>query len=471
MGEWVDDPTINGYVSLLSKTFSEDGICASSSFLLVTTRTKKKKEDGRELIEAQCEGIRKTIRLEEKKKWIIPINEENVHWKLAVVMLREHLIVFYDSISNGPPSIHMECADTIRLLLKTYGRLYGIGRFENRPWISTCLNSFSSLQPDADSCGIYCLVAAEINANNPDHLIREIRLGDIKAHRNRISQALLQDHLSESECVADFSSIKPRPATDALVSDPHFYSETQLTLKGSSIIRKRLGALKSTKEKGIGSCYYPRYCVMWTASDDHMVALYQMADRCAEKITLKRANVCIRISGYSGESLLLERMILANLMTRSLRVYLYVLCDHAISDLGRAPLEDEDPSSLIFRSQDYCEVARMSEEIHTIRQTIGEVLDGTTVSRKLPKGPCDLYITRSMDPSDGMDVEMRRGPIREASGYAVYSHGFESVQIATRAGDGSAHDGDECMMDVCSVSRCLYPCYSEERVERLSFFH
>lgn len=469
MGDWVDDPTINGYVSLLSDLYSEDGICASSSFLLVTTRTKKKMEDGSELIKAQCEGIRKTIKLEEKKKWLIPINEDNVHWKLAVVMLKENLIVFYDSISNGPPSMHMEYADMIRLLLRTYGRLYGVSRFVNRPWISTCLNSFSELQTDTYSCGIYCLVAAEINSSNSDHLIQGIRLGSISSHRNRINQALLQDRIPESECIAFFTSIKPRPATDALVSDPHFYADAPLMLKGTAAIRKRLKALKNTKGKG-KSCYYPRYYVMWTASDEHMNALYQVVERCASQITLRRANVCIRISKYSGESLLLERMLLATIISRSLRVHLHILCDHPVSSLGRAPLEDEEPSSAIFISQDYCELARMSEEIHIIRQTIGEVLENTIVSENPPEGSCDLYITRSMDPSDATDLKMRKGPIREACGYAVYSHGFESVQIATSASYGSIYEEDECMVDVCSVSRCLYPCYSGERVKRLPFF-
>lgn len=406
---WLDDPQINACMSRICEEGRDRMVYASNSHLLQMAQGRLLAGGG-ERLESIFGGKKRNLRLEELRKWIIPINQDNVHWKLAVVMIREHLIVFYDSLAEGPPSVHAESADMIRMLLRTYGRIRSLPEFSEWPWISTCAGSFAQPQTDTYSCGIYCIVAAELNASHPEHLVRGIDIPDAWRCR-RMLEVGKADRMIEGVW---FSRAIVPPAKACLVFDPHFAAESPR--EASKRLKRRLRGVREVKKTGGGGCFYPRYASAWAVPETMIMATFRLADDCAKVIRLSGGRIWIRAIGYDCHPFLFERLLLSNIITPQDDVYLHVMCDRDDSKLGTAPIEDMDPTYPIFDYDDYESMALLSESIHALRQAIGRSLAQVTIGTRPPKGGCDLYLTRTCD---DLDDQIRRGPLRERKGTSV----------------------------------------------------
>src|SRR5512138_571992 len=107
--ELFDDQIMDGYLKILNSNFSSGKIFASSPYLvtLALRNINMKEEKEKEHMRRLCKSLRASVRLETLSKWVIVINDDNIHWKLAVVMIQNRTILFYDSLSLGPASDHM----------------------------------------------------------------------------------------------------------------------------------------------------------------------------------------------------------------------------------------------------------------------------------------------------------------------------------------------------------------------------
>lgn len=459
---WLDDTEINGYMDLINKHRSENKIYASDSHI-ITRFLARSLAGGGDRIESFWNSMRKkNIKLEELSKWIIPINDDNVHWLLAVVMIKEHLIVFYDSLSDGPPSLHMKFATTIRQMLKMYGSKYSIKSFQAWPWVSCSQKCFLELQTDAYSCGIYCIAAADINSLNPNELIYEISIDNLRRYRQRIMEFIASGTISEAQALTTFNSRIIEYASPVRAVDPHFGADIPRTKRS---IWKLLTNLKKCKKEEI-MCDFPRYAIAWHMTTDNILRLYRMTDVISQKISFSGTRVCLHIPNYDCKPLIFERLLLSSLIKPDVRISLHIICEYDFPDLGLVPLEDFDPSSPIFASQNYYEIACLSESIHALRQTLGSSIASLTIKNSLPEDGCDLLLTRSYSMSDDLDLCIRRTSLRQSGGACIYIYEFESIQLAFRASRDTL-----CMRPLESnlLPRRLNPCYSEEHVERFLF--
>lgn len=457
--EWMDGDPINDYMNLINKHRSGSEIYASDSYM-IQRLSGRSLAGGGDRVESFWQSLRKQ-KLETLRKWIIPLNEDNVHWKLAVVMIKEHLIVFYDSISDGPPSLHMDFASSIRYLLRTYGQKYDIKSFRDWPWISCTPNAFSELQKDVYSCGVFCIAAADLNSLHPTELVCDISINDLNNYRTHIHSCSKFNVLISSTDLASCTTVAMPQASAVRAADPHFTGDIKHQRKSISKLLMKLRQSKLDSH----TCEYPRYAIAWNMTESNILRLFKMVESCSRKISFTGTRVCIHLPDFNFTPLIFERLLLGSLLRSDSNISLHIICNYDQQDLGVVPLEDYEPSSAIFTSENYLQLACLSESIHALRQTLTLSLDNITIGRFLPEDGCELLITRSTNFEDEIDLCLRKTSLRETLGCCIYVHDMQSIQLAYQPD----YQQFKSETETNGLYKRVYPCYSGEFIERLLF--
>jgi hypothetical protein len=150
---------INDYFSALNRVYETEGAtyCANT-FTLTTFKRRLAGNDSREL----DRYISKLYPAAEKcTRWIVPININNAHWILAVVLPKINTVCIYDSMYEGTGRIADE---SVRAEL-VYLRYLIEMRYQLKNWVYH-LCQFRTKQNDTFTCGVYVRWACEVNVIN-----------------------------------------------------------------------------------------------------------------------------------------------------------------------------------------------------------------------------------------------------------------------------------------------------------------
>ena len=208
---WLDDRIINDYVGMLNRQHVDrkadvnDIELYCSDPLFITMVEQNIRLGSKQQITRMCTSLAKQAKLENIKKWIIPVNTDNVHWKLFIVLIQSRMILVYDSLSiNGKYTDeynHMKQLDHIRYFLVEYGHVHGIEWFHSGPWVSVTRGLFKNMQNDSDSCGVNILVAAECHMNtvSDNTIIHQLELANVREERK-----IIHNHVGYKDITVPF---------------------------------------------------------------------------------------------------------------------------------------------------------------------------------------------------------------------------------------------------------------------------
>jgi len=199
--DWLNDETINDYIKLLNEHanstgngVSSNGVYCSDSFLL-TLVEKYFRLGLTDKLTKLCKKLRDEAHIESLKRWIIPINVDNIHWILAVIIIPSRMILLYDSFDEKQFHIseyrNMTTVDHIRMLFNMYGVVNNVPLLVNAPWTLLQRKLYHTKQPDFSSCGVFMLTVAEMHVNSQGRtLLHNVDLIKAGSHRKRIMKNL-----------------------------------------------------------------------------------------------------------------------------------------------------------------------------------------------------------------------------------------------------------------------------------------
>lgn len=397
---WFDDEEMNEYAQLLNDRYAQEhSTFVSNSFLFTLAKRNCEIQESFHK-KRQCREIRRSARLEELSRWIIPINEDNVHWITAIVFVKEHLIAFYDSLSS---EMRIRDADCIRELLITYGGMFqGAEAFRDVPWVTVGIDSFSEVQTDTYNCGVYALVAAEIGSSGSSGIPHAIKIRSLFEERLRIERSMRMHSFQERVygCV-DFSLLTCTPYGGVCIHDPGRYSAATCSM---AVKRRRMEAIRDLKQKGrISSFQYrDRYAVGCDLSDAAVISLYEVAEQVAERVPSHGIlSLCFRpsvSSGHGSEPFMLERMIVSALVEKraaSSFALCVILPARVPKETGTAPLEDLPHDSNVFRSD---EALALNDPMFSMFQSFCGLLSSYSICDSVPPSLLPhLYVTHAKE--------------------------------------------------------------------------
>lgn len=194
----LDDVFINDYLDIIRNEYkhkSNSIYCFNTfAFTLLTIHNESHQYDRMNRL------CKKLPDLTKFKKLIIPINVENIHWKLIVVSLKSRMLFMYDSMEiNGGFDVEydsMAGADHIRRFLNFYGSYMNYEPFITSPWLLVSSGLYSEGQRDAVNCGAYVLIATEAQyVVEEDCLVHDITVGSIKEERFLMQKSIQRGSL------------------------------------------------------------------------------------------------------------------------------------------------------------------------------------------------------------------------------------------------------------------------------------
>jgi hypothetical protein len=189
--DWLGDEVIKSYSDIIRKFYcstpAESGVAILDSYF-VDLLDRYKRTSRMDNVKRMCTKMRKDgISIENMTKIIVPLNVENVHWKLAVLLVPARTIMIYDSLNIHKTLHHVYQCDLIRWFLRIYAKTFGVVSLLQSYWPCVADRSYALEQQDSSTCGIHMLVAAELNASRPKDVIYHVKINVIMEEKFNIT--------------------------------------------------------------------------------------------------------------------------------------------------------------------------------------------------------------------------------------------------------------------------------------------
>jgi hypothetical protein len=150
---------INDYFSALNRVYETEGATYCANTFTLTTF--KRRLAGNDTKELERYIARLYPEAEKCSRWIVPININNAHWILVVVLPKINTVCIYDSLYEGTGRI----TDDSVLAELVYLRYLIEMRYQLKNWVYH-LCQFRTKQSDTFTCGVYARWACEVNVIN-----------------------------------------------------------------------------------------------------------------------------------------------------------------------------------------------------------------------------------------------------------------------------------------------------------------
>ncbi len=167
--DWLSDEDINGYLALLCQSFymvNPSKCWCINSFVVPVFISKLYEPNDYTNVSGRNELAYRILgKLPvECSRLIIPINIENVHWIIAVVLPALQTICLYDSFYIKGSGLVSSTTTQVSTSIEIYNLCIFLRHYYQSidNWnIRLC--SYNKPQPDTSTCGVYVRLAAEIN--------------------------------------------------------------------------------------------------------------------------------------------------------------------------------------------------------------------------------------------------------------------------------------------------------------------
>lgn len=209
VSEWLKDDHINTYTTRIHKLLTQhnealaEKIHVSDTFFALQAKLMydRGKQAYTKWMQKLCKKFAKNHPLEDKEKWIIPLNVENSHWVLLVFILKRRVMLVYNSQSSI--SYQKEIMVYLKIIarfLQTYAVIHDVEHLSTvtstreKRWCIVDKDLFREEQSDGSSCGVYLLVAAHLNMIiDTDRMASGVQIYSIKQVREFIRELIMVD--------------------------------------------------------------------------------------------------------------------------------------------------------------------------------------------------------------------------------------------------------------------------------------
>lgn len=221
--KWMASDDILDYLDILSCKYNQDKILISNGYFLVTSKYSFENETEDNILKRfktfsikhhQTSDDRRKIKkvtFNDIKKWIIIVNESNVHWWCIVVFIQEKKIYVYDSlydINSCDLRFSEEHKQKTELLMQC---MYQHILSSNIVSLIDCKWSLSicpmlQRQIDNYNCGVFVLNVVELNLKYYDHFIYDIYI-DTLYERDYINNIIFTKNIEDYIDIDDRQNI------------------------------------------------------------------------------------------------------------------------------------------------------------------------------------------------------------------------------------------------------------------------
>lgn len=200
--QWLSGDNLLDYIDLLLSNYEYNNVLISNGYYLVTSKlalenqqiTDVSKKFQSFTMKNRNNINKKTLR--DVNKWIVIVNDSNVHWWCIIVYIKECKIYVYDSLFDVDSENldlneeHKSKTDLLLQCIDKHAEINNISFLFNKRWsIGIC--PMLQRQTDKINCGVFVLNIIELNLKYPEDFIYNIKIIDVTKERQYVN------HISE----------------------------------------------------------------------------------------------------------------------------------------------------------------------------------------------------------------------------------------------------------------------------------
>ncbi|KAJ3100943.1 hypothetical protein HDU97_001827 [Phlyctochytrium planicorne] len=182
---WLDDESINGYLSLMGKIYQNVKFMSTFFFTSLTGKDRKKSYHFENVVKWTKKH---SLGVFDFERVMVPINQNNSHWSMVHIDLKNHLIENYDSL--GGASYGAFVIENIKRYLTDELEDKAASMISEMPPPETWETKFTSTprQRDGGSCGVFaCYFAHCLTTQEKPTLTQD----DIQSFRQKMAFCLI----------------------------------------------------------------------------------------------------------------------------------------------------------------------------------------------------------------------------------------------------------------------------------------
>jgi hypothetical protein len=195
---WLSGDNLLDYIDLLLSKYEYNDVLISNGYYLVTSKLALENQYVTDVSKKfQYFTMKNRNKLSKKtlcdvNKWIVVVNDSNVHWWCMIVYLKESKIYVFDSLFDidsenlNLTEEHKTKTDLLIQCIEKHAEINDMTHLYNKRWSIGICPMFKK-QTDRNNCGVFVLNIIELNLKYPEDFIYNINIIDVNKERNYVN--------------------------------------------------------------------------------------------------------------------------------------------------------------------------------------------------------------------------------------------------------------------------------------------